>query len=63
MSDVIRGLKRPGLWDNIRAKRERIERGSGERMRKPGADGAPTDEAIQQSQRPMRGDFQRKKYQ
>lgn len=31
-----------GLWDNIHAKRERIKRGSGERMRKPGSEGAPT---------------------
>jgi hypothetical protein len=31
-----------GLWDNIRAKRKRIKSGSGERMRKPGSDGAPT---------------------
>ena len=31
-----------GLWDNIHAKRERIKRGSGERMRKPGSKGAPT---------------------
>lgn len=31
-----------GLWDNIHAKRERIERGSGEKMRKPGSKGAPT---------------------
>ena len=29
------------LWDNIRKKRERIKRGSGERMRKPGEKGAP----------------------
>ena len=34
--------KKPGLWDNIHAKRERIKRGSGERMRKPGSKGAPT---------------------
>lgn len=32
-----------GLWDNIHAKRERIKNGSGERMRKPGSKGAPTD--------------------
>lgn len=32
-----------GLWDNIHAKRERIKRGSGEHMRKPGSKGAPTD--------------------
>ena len=33
---------KPGLWENIHAKRERIAHGSGERMRKPGAKGAPT---------------------
>jgi hypothetical protein len=33
---------RPGLWDNIHAKRKRIKAGSGERMRKPGSKGAPT---------------------
>lgn len=32
-----------GLWANIHAKRERIKNGSGERMRKPGSKGAPTD--------------------
>jgi len=37
----------PGLWANIRAKRERIKRGSGERMRKPGEKGAPTRKQIQ----------------
>ena len=39
-----------GLWDNIHAKRKRIENGSGERMRKPGRKGAPTDAAIKASQ-------------
>jgi hypothetical protein len=34
--------KKPGLWANIHAKRERIKSGSGERMRKPGSKGAPT---------------------
>jgi hypothetical protein len=34
--------KRPGLYENIRRKRERIEDGSEERMRKPGAKGAPS---------------------
>lgn len=33
---------KPGLYANINAKRERIESGSGEKMRKPGAKGAPT---------------------
>jgi hypothetical protein len=39
-----------GLWDNIHAKRKRIENGSGERMRKPGSKGAPTADAIKASQ-------------
>jgi hypothetical protein len=39
-----------GLWDNIHAKRKRIKAGSGERMRKPGSDGAPTAAALKASQ-------------
>jgi len=39
-----------GLWDNIHAKRKRIKAGSGERMRKPGSEGAPTDAALKASQ-------------
>jgi len=39
-----------GLWANIHAKRERIKRGSGEKMRKPGSKGAPTDKALKDSQ-------------
>ncbi len=39
-----------GLWDNIRKKRERIKRGSGERMRKKGEKGAPTQDAIKRAQ-------------
>lgn len=35
-----------GLWDNIHAKRKRIKNGSGEKMRKPGSKGAPTDAAF-----------------
>ena len=31
-----------GLYANINAKRQRIKEGSGEKMRKPGAKGAPT---------------------
>lgn len=34
--------EKKGLWDNIHAKRKRIKQGSGERMRKPGSEGAPT---------------------
>ena len=38
-----------GLWDNIRKKRERIKRGSGERMRKKGDKGAPTADQIRKA--------------
>ena len=34
--------KKKGLYANIHAKRERIAKGSGEKMRKPGSKGAPT---------------------
>ena len=37
------------LWDNIRKKKERIKRGSGERMRKPGEKGAPTPAQMQRA--------------
>ena len=38
-----------GLYANINAKRKRIAAGSGEKMRKPGAAGAPTAKAFRQS--------------
>lgn len=38
-----------GLYANINAKRKRIEAGSGEKMRKVGAKGAPTAEAFVKS--------------
>ena len=37
------------LWENIRKKKERIKRGSKERMRKPGEKGAPTKEQIERA--------------
>ena len=39
-----------GLWDNIHAKQKRIKAGSGESMRKPGSEGAPTNAALKASQ-------------
>ena len=36
--------KKPGLYANIHAKRVRIKAGSGEKMRKPGSEGAPTSQ-------------------
>jgi hypothetical protein len=35
-----------GLYANLNAKRKRIAKGSGEKMRKPGAKGAPTNQAF-----------------
>ena len=40
---------KPGLYANIHAKQERITQGSGEKMRKPGAKGAPTAKAFRDS--------------
>ena len=44
---------KPGLYANIyaniHAKRERMAAGSGEKMRKPGAAGAPTAKAFKES--------------
>ncbi len=38
-----------GLYENINAKKKRIAEGSGEKMRKPGAKGAPTNDAFKDS--------------
>jgi len=40
---------KPGLYANIHKKRERIRKGSGEKMRKPGSKGAPTARAFRDS--------------
>ena len=40
---------KPGLYANINAKRSRIAAGSGEKMRKPGAAGAPTAKDFKES--------------
>ena len=42
-------MKLDGLYANIQAKRERIAAGSGEKMRKPGTEGAPTAKAFKES--------------
>lgn len=38
--------KKPGLYANIQAKKKRIAKGSGEKMRQIGAEGAPEEEAF-----------------
>ena len=40
---------KPGLYANIHAKKKRIAAGSGERMRKAGSKGAPTDAAFKKA--------------
>jgi hypothetical protein len=40
---------KPGLYANIAAKRERIEAGSKEKMRKPGTKGAPSAKDFKES--------------
>ena len=39
-------MAKKGLYYNIHAKRKRIAKGSGEKMRKPGDEGAPTKQAF-----------------
>ena len=42
-------MSKPGLYSNIHAKKARIAAGSGEKMRKPSASGAPTAKAFRES--------------
>ena len=42
-------MAKRGLYSNIAAKRRRIKAGSGEKMRKKGDKGAPTDKAFKQA--------------
>ena len=42
------------LYRNIQAKRKRIKAGSGEKMRKPGAKGAPTAKNFAQAKKTQR---------
>ena len=53
--DIENIRRTEGLWDNIRKKRERIKRGSGEKMRKPGEKGAPTPAQIKRAQEDKHG--------
>jgi len=42
-------MAKRGLYANIHAKRKRIKAGSGEKMRKPGTKGAPSNAAFKKS--------------
>lgn len=45
-----------GLYANIRAKRDRIKAGSGEKMRKVGSTGAPTAKAFKEAAKTAKKD-------
>jgi len=47
-------MMKRGLYANIHAKRERIEAGSKEKMRKPGTKGAPTAAAFKKSKKTVK---------
>ena len=65
--EEIEELETESLWKNIQKKRERIKRGSGERMRKKGEKGAPTAAQMKRAQEQVQewfeSEYTRKKYQ
>jgi len=44
-------MPKKGLYANINAKKKRIKKGSGEKMRKPGSKGAPTAAAFRRAKK------------
>lgn len=62
MQRVNSHLAEVGLWDNIHAKRERIAKGSGEKMRKPGSKGAPTKQNFVDAQEAVQPKSPRDKF-
>ena len=52
--------KKPGLYANIAAKRERIERGSDERMARKGEAGRPTAAAFKAAAKTAKKRLKRK---
>lgn len=55
VSNGVRAMAKRGLYANIHAKRKRIAGGSGEKMRKPGAKGAPTAAAFKKAAKTAKG--------
>ena len=49
-----------GLYENIHKKRKRIEQGSGEKMRKPGEEGAPSAKDFKDSEKTAKKEKQNK---
>tara|TARA_R110002124_G_scaffold82957_3_gene217478 strand:+ start:120 stop:287 length:168 start_codon:yes stop_codon:yes gene_type:complete len=55
-------MAKKGLYANIAAKKKRIKAGSGEKMRKAGAKGAPSAKAFKQSARTAKKPKPKKSY-
>ena len=53
--------KKKGLYANIHAKRKRIKAGSGEKMRKKGAKGAPTAKNFKQAAKTAKRKLRKRK--
>ena len=49
-----------GLYENIHKKRKRIEQGAGEKMRKPGEEGAPSAKDFRDSEKTAKKEKQNK---
>jgi len=49
--------EKPGLYANIHAKRARIKAGSGERMRKPGSEGAPSPQDFKDAAKTAKEEY------
>ena len=49
-----------GLYENIHKQRKRIEQGSGEKMRKPGEEGAPSAKDFRDSEKTAKKEKQNK---
>ena len=47
--EILKEKSDSSLWENIRKKKERIKKGSGEKMRKKGDKGAPTSDQIEKA--------------
>lgn len=47
-------MKKPGLYENINAKRDRIKAGSGEKMNKVGSKAAPSAKDFRDSAKTAR---------
>ena len=54
-------MAKRGLYSNIHNKRKRIKAGSGEKMRKKGDKGAPTDKAFRQAAKTAKKPTKKKK--